>query len=66
MSYLDSTGLGLLAYCSAATSGAGGAFRVAGAMGIIERLIQATKIDQIVGCHPTVEEAAKSFAGSLP
>ncbi len=62
--YIDSTGLGILTFCSASVSEAGGALRVAGASGIADRLFRMTKLDQILSFYPNVEAACENFAAS--
>lgn len=59
--YIDSTGLGILTFCSASAAEAGGALRVAGASGIADRLFKITKLDQILNFYPNVEAACESF-----
>ena len=62
VTYIDSTWLGIITFCSAALAEGGGALRVAGAGGLAQKLLRITKLDQIIGVFPTVDEACQSFA----
>ena len=64
--YIDSSGLGIVTFCSAAIAEAGGALRVAGAQGLAERLFQVTKLDKIIGFYPTVDAACQDFKLAAP
>lgn len=58
--YIDSTGLGIVTFCSASIAEAGGALRVA-AHGLPEKLFQVTKLDKIIRFFPTAAEACQNF-----
>ena len=62
VTYIDSTGLGIITFCSASASQAGGGMRVAGATGLAQKLFRITRLDTIIGVFPTVEEACASLA----
>lgn len=64
VTYIDSTGLGIVTFCSASVREAGGALHVAGASGIAEKLFHITKLDNIIGLYPTVEEACRNLAAN--
>ncbi len=59
--YIDSTGIGIMAFCSAALTQAGGALRIAGAAARVEQVLKATRLDTIVATFPTVEAASQGF-----
>ncbi len=60
--YMDSTGIGIIAYCSATVAQAGGKLHLAvGAGGKVEHLLNATRLANIISCHPSVEAAGKAF-----
>ena len=61
VTYIDSTGLGIITFCSAALAEGGGALRVAGASGLAEKLLHMTKLDQIIGLYPTADQACQNF-----
>lgn len=58
---IDSTGIGIIVMSAGHVKKAGGELRVAGATAHVEDVLQMTKVDQIVGLHPTTEAAAASF-----
>lgn len=64
VTYIDSTGLGIVTFCSASVREAGGALHVAGASGIAEKLFHITKLDNIIGLYPTVEDACRHLAAN--
>jgi anti-anti-sigma factor len=64
--YIDSTGLGIVTFCSAAVNEAGGALRVAGVQPLPEKLFQITKLDKIVRFFPSVTEACQEFTLAAP
>jgi anti-sigma B factor antagonist len=55
---LDSTGIGIIMMCAGQLKHAGGALRVAGASGHVEKI---TSVDPVVEIHPTAEAAAAGF-----
>jgi anti-sigma B factor antagonist len=59
--YIDSTGLGILALCSAMMQAGSGALRLAGAQPLPQKLFQLTKLDKILTLYPTVEDACRDF-----
>lgn len=64
--YIDSTGLGIVTFCSAAITEAGGALRVAGVQPLPEKLFQITKLDKIIRFFPTVSDACQEFTLAAP
>lgn len=63
VTYIDSSGLGIITLCSGSAVQAGGGLRVAGASGIAERLFKVTKLDSVIPFYATVEEASAAFRG---
>lgn len=61
VSYVDSTGMGSIAYCFAIVMRAGGAFRVAGADGRVRNLMKITRLDAVLEFYPTVAAASQDF-----
>lgn len=59
--YVDSTGMGTIAYCFAAVMRAGGGFRVAGADGRVLHLMKITRLDSVLAFYPSVAAAAQDF-----
>jgi anti-sigma B factor antagonist len=61
VSYIDSTGIGIIMMSAGQLKEAGGELRVAGATGHVEHVLKMTNVHQILGLHPTAEAAAASF-----
>jgi anti-sigma B factor antagonist len=62
VTFLDSTGIGIIVMSAGQVKGAGGELRVAGATGHVEQVLKMTNVHQIVGLHPTTEAAAAGFS----
>ena len=61
VTYLDSSGIGILMMCHAKLKKAGGALRIAGARGMVEETLELTSVNKIVRLYPTAAEAAQGF-----
>jgi len=61
VSHIDSAGLGIITYCSAAVTEAGGGLRLAGVTGMAEKLLHFTRLAQILPCFPDVQTACRNF-----
>ena len=61
VTFVDSSGVGILVMCHAKLKKAGGALRIAGARGIVEEILGITGINRIVEFYPTSAEAAQKF-----
>ena len=61
VTFLDSTGIGILVMCHAKLKKAGGALRIAGARGMVEAMLDLTSVNKIVRFYPTAAEAAQGF-----
>lgn len=60
--YIDSSGIGIIVFCSGKTKQAGGELRLGGAKGLVHDVLVHTKVNDIVGYYPSAEEAGKNFA----
>ncbi len=61
VTYVDSTGMGSIAYCFAIVMRAGGGFRVARADGKVRNLMKITRLDAVLEFYPTVAAASQDF-----
>ncbi len=61
VTYLDSSGIGILMMCHAKLKKSGGALRIAGAREMVEETLEMTSVNKIVGFYPTTAEAALNF-----
>ena len=62
VTYIDSTGIGIIMMSAGQLKEAGGELRVAGATGHVEQVLRMTNVHQILGLHPTTVAAAASFS----
>jgi len=62
VTHMDSTGIGVLAYCFGTLNRCGGEMRVAGASGKVLHLLQITRLDTVLPLHPSVDAAFASLA----
>ena|SRR5215472_14040600 len=63
--HLDSTGIGILAYCFGTLNRNGGDMRIAGASGKVLHLLQITRLDAVLPLCNSVEMACASL-GVIP
>jgi anti-sigma B factor antagonist len=61
VSFLDSSGVGILMVCHVRLKKAGGVLRIAGARGMVEETLNMTSVNKVVHCYPTAAEAAQGF-----
>jgi anti-sigma B factor antagonist len=61
VTYIDSTGIGIIVMVAGQLKKAGGELRVAAANERVEQLLKMTNVDQIVGLHPTTVAASAGF-----
>ncbi len=59
--YVDSTGMGSIAYCFAKVMRAEGGFRVAGLNNRVKDLFRITRMEAVLPCYPTLAEACADF-----
>ena len=62
--HLDSTGIGILAYCYGTVNRSGGDLRIAGAAGKVLHLLQITRLDGVLPLCSTLQAATASLGGS--
>jgi anti-sigma B factor antagonist len=63
--HLDSTGIGILAYCFGTMNRIGGEMRIAGAQGKVLHLLQITRLDNVLPLYSSVETACTGL-GAKP
>jgi len=61
--HIDSTGIGIMAYCFGTLNRSGGEMRVTGATGKVLHLLQITHLDNVLPLCPSVEAACASLGG---
>ena len=61
VTFVDSTGIGIIVMSAGKMKKAAGELRVAGATAHVEEVLKMTSVDQIVGLHPTAAAAAAGF-----
>ena len=61
VSYIDSTGMGVIVSCLSKLMKAGGGLRLAGVIDRVRHLFKITRLDNIVAFYPTVLAAVESF-----
>jgi anti-sigma B factor antagonist len=61
VTYIDSTGIGIIMMSAGQLKEVGGQLRVAGAKGHVEEVLKMTNVDKVVGLHPSIDAAAASF-----
>ena len=61
VSFVDSSGVGILMMCHAKLKRAGGALRLVGVKGFVEETLTMTSVDKVVPFYPTTVAAAKDF-----
>jgi len=64
--HLDSTGIGILAYCYGTVNRIGGELRIAGANGKVLHLLQITRLDGVLPLCDSVEAACTSLRARPP
>ena len=61
VTFVDSTGIGIIAMSAGHVKEAGGELRLAAADGHVEKVLKLTNLHNIVALHPTTTAAAESF-----
>ena len=64
--HMDSTGIGIMAYCFGTLNRCGGELRVVGAAGKVLHLLQITHLDNVLPLYPSVEAACRSMGPRAP
>ena len=62
--YLDSTGIGIIAYCFGKIQQAGAESRVSGAKGLVMDLFRITRLDNVIQFFPDTAAACVSFGAA--
>ena len=66
VTYLDSTGIGIIAYCFGKTAQSGGRLSVSGAKGVVRELFRVAHLDGLIGFFPDAAAACENFAAAAP
>ncbi len=64
--HLDSTGIGILAFCYGTVNRNGGELRIAGATGKVLHLLQITRLDGVLPLCASIEAACASLGATPP
>jgi len=64
--HLDSTGIGILAYCYGTVNRSNGELRIAGASGKVLHLLQITRLDTVLPLCNSVEAALAALGAKPP
>jgi len=64
--HIDSTGIGVMAYCFGTLNRCGGELRLAGACGKVLHLLQITHLDKVLPLCASVEDACQSLGVKTP
>ncbi|MEU1037861.1 STAS domain-containing protein [Streptomyces sp. NPDC005551] len=57
VTFMDSSGINVIVAAHRRAAGARGWLRIAGAQGFVLRVLQIVGLDDLIPCHPTVEQA---------
>jgi anti-sigma B factor antagonist len=63
LNHIDSSGLGMLIYCSGRMEQSGGKMRVAGAAGAVARVLEVAHADRVLHLDPDVTSACRVMSG---
>jgi anti-sigma B factor antagonist len=66
VTYIDSTGIGIIAYCFGKIAKSGAQASVAGAKGLVLEVFKITRLDSVIRFFPDAATACNGFAGSSP
>jgi anti-sigma B factor antagonist len=64
--YVDSSGIGVIAYCFGKISKKGAHGAVAGAKGLVMDVFKLTRLDSVIPCFPDVASACDGLAAKAP
>ncbi|HVW83962.1 MAG TPA: STAS domain-containing protein [Bryobacteraceae bacterium] len=62
--YIDSTGIGRIAYCFGKITQAGAQARVSGAQGLVMDLFRITRLDSVIQFYPDAASACESLGAT--
>lgn len=60
--HMDSAAVGQIVKCYSKLKKSGGMLRLAGAKGMVERVLTMTQVHRVIPLYPTAEDAAKGFS----
>lgn len=66
VTYIDSTGIGVIAYCFGKISQSGAQAAVSGALGLVRELFKLTRLDSVIAFFPDVASACDGLATASP
>jgi anti-sigma B factor antagonist len=66
VSYIDSAGIGIIAFCFGKASQSGAQLAVAAADGRVTDVFRITRLDQVVTLFPDVDSACAALAARVP
>jgi anti-sigma B factor antagonist len=66
VSYIDSTGIGIIAYCFGKISQKGGQAAVAGANGLVLDVFKLTRLDSVIRFYPDATAACEGLTAASP
>jgi len=61
VSFIDSSGIGILVKCLVKLKKLGGTLRLTGVKGMVEGVLKLTQIDRVLGVYPTASEALRDL-----
>jgi anti-sigma B factor antagonist len=64
--YIDSSGIGIIAYCFGKISQAGGRCRVSGARGLVMDLFRITRLENVIQLFPDAASASENLRTPAP
>jgi anti-anti-sigma factor len=64
--YVDSTGIGVIAYCFGKISKKGAHAAVSGARAMVMDVFRLTRLDSVIPCFPDVSSACEALAVMAP
>ena len=66
VAYIDSSGIGIIAYCFGKISQQGGNAAVVGAGGLVKEVFKLTRLDNVIPFFPDVDSACDGLAAATP
>jgi anti-sigma B factor antagonist len=66
VAYIDSTGIGIIAYCFGKISQQGATAAVAGADGLVKEVFKLTRLDNVIPFFPDIVSACDGLATARP
>lgn len=66
VTYIDSTGIGIIAYCFGKISQKGAQASIAGAKGLVMEIFKITRLENVIRFFPDTKSACEGFAAASP